>query len=85
MSPEPTSIHLDTFGTGHISDQAIIELVKKHFDLRPAAITKQLDLLRPIYQQTASYGHFGRNNPDFTWEKTDKADALRADANIAGQ
>ena len=53
--------------------------------MRPAAITKQLDLLRPIYQQTASYGHFGRNNQDFTWEKTDKADALRADANIAGQ
>ena len=79
---EPTSIHIDTFGTGHISDAEIVALVKKHFDLRPHAITKQLDLLRPIYQPTASYGHFGREEDSFTWEKTDKAAALKADANL---
>lgn len=79
---EPTSIHIDTFGTGHISDTEIVALVKKHFDLRPHAITKQLDLLRPIYQPTASYGHFGREEDSFTWEKTDKAAALKADANL---
>ncbi len=77
---EPTSIHIDTFGTGHISDTQIASLVKKHFDLRPFAITQQLDLLQPIYQHTAAYGHFGRDDCDFTWEKTDKADALKADA-----
>jgi len=79
---EPTSIHIDTFGTGHISDAEIVALVKTHFDLRPHAITKQLDLLRPIYQPTASYGHFGREEDSFTWEKTDKAAALKADANL---
>ena len=79
---EPTSIHIDTFGTGHISDADIAALVTKHFDLRPHAITKQLDLLRPIYQPTASYGHFGREEDTFTWEKTDKAAALKADANL---
>ena len=79
---EPTSIHIDTFGTGHISDVEIVALVKTHFDLRPHAITKQLELLRPIYQPTASYGHFGREEDSFTWEKTDKAAALKADANL---
>ncbi|WP_188149551.1 methionine adenosyltransferase [Teredinibacter waterburyi] len=75
---EPTSISINTFGTGKISDTAIVELVKQHFDLRPRGLIEMLDLLRPIYQQTAAYGHFGRELPNFTWEKTDKADALRA-------
>ncbi|NCX94058.1 MAG: methionine adenosyltransferase [Gammaproteobacteria bacterium] len=77
---EPTSIHVDTFGTSHIADHKIVELVKAHFDLRPHAIIKQLNLLNPIYQKTASYGHFGRSEPEFAWEKTDKAEALKADA-----
>lgn len=78
----PVSVMIDTFGTGKISDEAITELVKKHFDLRPAAIIRDLDLRRPIYKQTASYGHFGRTDGEFPWEKTDKAEALKADANI---
>ena len=77
---EPVSILVDTFGTGKISDDAISELVEKHFDLRPGAIIKKLDLRRPIFRKTAAYGHFGRNDADFTWENTDMADALRADA-----
>ena len=77
---EPTSISVDTFGTGTISDTRIGELVREHFDLRPYGITKMLDLIRPIYQQTAAYGHFGRELADFTWEKTDKAEALKKDA-----
>ncbi len=80
--PEPTSIHIDTFGTGRIADDEIVALVRNHFDLRPHAITKQLNLLRPIYQATAAYGHFGREADTFTWEKTDKADALRQDAGV---
>ncbi len=79
---QPTSIHIDTFGTGRISDSRIVELVQAHFDLRPRKITEQLNLLRPIYQKTAAYGHFGRNEPEFTWEKTDKAEALRAAAKL---
>ncbi|WP_045855937.1 methionine adenosyltransferase [Teredinibacter purpureus] len=75
---EPTSISIDTFGTGKISDSAIETLVKEHFDLRPRGLIEMLDLLRPIYQQTAAYGHFGRELPDFTWEKTDKAEALKS-------
>lgn len=75
---EPTSISVNTFGTGKIDDAKIAELVAEHFDLRPRGIIEMLDLLRPIYQQTAAYGHFGREESDFTWEKTDKADALRA-------
>jgi S-adenosylmethionine synthetase len=78
----PTSIHIDTFGTGHLSDTRIVQLVKEHFDLRPRKITEQLDLLRPIYQKTASYGHFGRNEPEFTWERTDKASALKEAAKL---
>uniref|UniRef100_A0A7S1TJH5 S-adenosylmethionine synthase n=1 Tax=Erythrolobus australicus TaxID=1077150 RepID=A0A7S1TJH5_9RHOD len=66
---EPTSIFVDTYGTGKKSDPEILEIVKKNFDLRPGAIIKELDLLRPIYHKTAAYGHFGRNDPDFTWEK----------------
>lgn len=79
---EPTSISLDTFGTAKISDEQLIALVKSHFDLTPYGLIKMLNLIRPIYQQTAAYGHFGREIPDFTWEATDKADALRADAGI---
>ncbi len=79
---QPTSIFVDTFGTGKISDDKIVELAKKHFDFRPKSIIEGLNLKRPIYKKTASYGHFGRNDPDFTWEKTDKADALKKDAGL---
>ncbi|MRI31544.1 methionine adenosyltransferase [Endozoicomonas sp. OPT23] len=79
---EPTSISIDTFGTGKISDARIGELVREHFDLRPKGLIDMLDLKRPIYQATAAYGHFGREEADFTWERTDKADALRAAAGI---
>ena len=72
---KPTSIMVTTFGTGKVSDEKLEELVAKHFDLRPKGIIQMLDLLRPIYQKTAAYGHFGRNEPEFTWEKTDKAEA----------
>ncbi len=78
----PTSVMVNTFGTGKISDQRIAELVEKHFDLRPKGIIQMLDLLRPIYEKTASYGHFGREEPEFTWEATDRADALLADAGL---
>lgn len=74
---EPISIHVETFGTGKISDGEIISLIREHFDLRPYGIIKMLDLLRPIYRQTASYGHFGREDLSVSWEKTDKADTLR--------
>jgi S-adenosylmethionine synthetase len=74
---EPTSISINTFGTGKISDAAIIDLIREHFDLRPRGLIEMLDLRRPIYRQTAAYGHFGRELPDFTWEKTDKAEALK--------
>lgn len=77
---QPVSISVDTFGTGKISEEALVTLVRKHFDLRPAGIIKQLDLRRPIYKQTAAYGHFGRNDLNVPWEKTDKADALKKDA-----
>ena len=79
---QPTSIWVTTYGTGKVSDEKIAELVKKHFDLRPKGIVQMLDLLRPIYQNTAAYGHFGREEPDFTWEATDKAAALKADAGL---
>lgn len=74
---EPTSISINTFGTGKIDDHSIEALVREHFDLRPQGLIEMLDLKRPIYQATAAYGHFGRELPDFTWEKTDKADLLR--------
>ncbi|MFC3114493.1 methionine adenosyltransferase [Cellvibrio fontiphilus] len=74
---EPTSISINTFGTGKIADSAIIDLIREHFDLRPRGLIQMLDLKRPIYRQTAAYGHFGRELPDFTWEKTDKAEALK--------
>ncbi|HEY3431091.1 MAG TPA: methionine adenosyltransferase [Rhodocyclaceae bacterium] len=79
---QPTSVWVTTQGTGKISDEKIAELVKKHFDLRPKGIVAMLDLLRPVYQKTAAYGHFGREDADFSWEHTDKAAALRADAGI---
>ncbi|MDQ3267569.1 MAG: methionine adenosyltransferase, partial [Pseudomonadota bacterium] len=78
----PTSVWVTSYGTGKISDEKIAELVKKHFDLRPKGIVQMLDLLRPIYTSTAAYGHFGREEPGFTWEATDKASALRAEAGL---
>ncbi len=75
---EPTSISIDTFGTGKISDEKIEALVREHFDLRPKGLIAMLNLKRPIYRDTAAYGHFGREEPNFTWEKTDKAEALAA-------
>jgi S-adenosylmethionine synthetase len=79
---QPISVMINTFDTGKLPDEKILELVKKHFDMRPGAIIKHLDLLRPIYRKTAVFGHFGRDDPDFTWERTDKADILRRDAGI---
>lgn len=79
---EPTSISIETFGTEKVAIALIEKLVQEHFDLRPKGLIAMLDLYRPIYQKTASYGHFGRELPEFTWEKTDKADALRADAGL---
>lgn len=79
---QPVSINVNSFGTGKISDSQIKKLITEHFDLRPKAIVQQLDLLRPIYKETASYGHFGRELETFTWEKTDKAAALRDAANL---
>lgn len=79
---QPTSISIDTFGTENIAVAKIEQLVRQHFDLRPKGLIAMLDLYRPIYQKTAAYGHFGRELPEFTWEKTDKAAALRADAGL---
>ena len=78
----PVSINVNSFGTGKIEDKKIKQLIKAHFDLRPKAIIQHLDLLRPIYKKTAAYGHFGRERAEFTWEKIDKADDLKADAGI---
>jgi len=79
---DPVSVHVDTRGTGRIADQKIAEMVREIFPLTPAGIIDYLDLRRPIYRKTAAGGHFGRNDPDFTWEKTDKADTLRGDAGL---
>ncbi|MDT8451171.1 MAG: methionine adenosyltransferase [Gammaproteobacteria bacterium] len=79
---EPTSISVQTFGTGKISDDKIVELVRAHFNLKPKGLIQMLDLLRPIYGNTAAYGHFGREEPDFSWEKTDKAAALKDAAGL---
>ena len=79
---KPTSVMVSTFGTGKISDEKIAQLVSEHFDLRPKGIVKMLNLLRPIYRKTAAYGHFGREEPEFTWEQTDKAAALRSAAGL---
>lgn len=82
---KPTSIAVETFGTGVISEPRIIELIDAHFDLRPKGIVVMLDLLRPIYRQTAAYGHFGRTEAEITWERTDKAQALREAAGLKGE
>jgi S-adenosylmethionine synthetase len=74
---EPTSISINTFGTGRLREERLIQLVREHFDLRPRGLIAMLDLKRPIYESTAAYGHFGRTEEAFTWERTDKADALR--------
>jgi S-adenosylmethionine synthetase len=79
---EPVSIMVNTFGTGKIPDEKILELVKKNFDMRPKAIINHLDLLRPIYRKTSVFGHFGRNDPDFTWERTDKTEILKKNAGV---
>ncbi|MBU0456673.1 MAG: methionine adenosyltransferase [Nanoarchaeota archaeon] len=82
---QPVSILVNTFGTGKIPEEKIVDLVKKNFDFRPKAIIEQLNLLRPIYKKTAAYGHFGRSDPDFTWEKTDRAEVLRSEASCASK
>jgi S-adenosylmethionine synthetase len=79
---EPVSIMVDSFGTGRITEDKIKELIRAHFDLKPKGMINSLDLLRPIYRQTAAFGHFGRNEKDFTWEKTDKAEAIKSDAGL---
>jgi S-adenosylmethionine synthetase len=79
---KPMNVTVYTEGTGVIPDDKIAALVNEHFDLRPKGIIQMLDLLRPIYQKTAAYGHFGREEPEFSWEKTDKAQALRAAAGL---
>ncbi|MFA9461447.1 methionine adenosyltransferase [Thiohalorhabdus methylotrophus] len=78
----PVSVHVETFGTAKIDEEKIEQLIRKHFDLRPKGIVQMLDLLRPIYKKTASNGHFGRPEPEFSWEKTDKAEALKADGGL---
>ena len=80
--PEPVSINIDTFGTGKIPEEKIVSLVRKHFPLTPAGMIEHLKLRRPIYKKTACYGHFGRDDPDFTWERTDKAEILRKEAGL---
>ena len=75
---QPTSIMVDTFGTSKLREDQLVEMIRKHFDLRPAGIIKMLDLRRPIYKQTAAYGHFGRDDLDLPWEKLDKVDELKA-------
>ncbi len=82
---EPTSISIETFGTGKIAEDKLEKLVREHFDLRPAGLIRMLDLIRPIYKKTASYGHFGRNEDEFSWEKTDMAEVLRDAAGIVAE
>jgi len=77
---DPVSVLVDTFGTGQVPDDRISDLVRGHFKLTPRGIIEMLDLRRPIYKKTAAFGHFGRSEPEFTWERTDKAAALKADA-----
>jgi S-adenosylmethionine synthetase len=79
---EPVSVLIDTFGTGQVPDDRLSEIVRGHFKLTPRGIIEMLDLRRPIYRKTAAFGHFGRSEPEFTWERTDKANALRADAGV---
>ncbi|QBQ56407.1 methionine adenosyltransferase [Nitrosococcus wardiae] len=79
---EPTSVSVNTFGTGRVAESRLVQLIRAHFDLRPAGLLRMLDLLQPIYRKTAAYGHFGREEPEFTWEQTDKAEALRDAAGL---
>jgi len=79
---EPVSVNVDTFGTGKIDQDKISELIRENFHMTPRGIIESLDLRRPIYRKTTNYGHFGRNEPEFTWEKTDKADKLKKQAGI---
>src|SRR5207249_11629851 len=79
---DPVSIMVDTFGTGKVSNARLEELIRRHFDFTPAGIIKYLNLRRPIYKKTAAYGHFGRPEPDFTWERTDRVKDLRDDARV---
>jgi S-adenosylmethionine synthetase len=79
---EPVSVMVNTFGTGTVAESRIVQIIREVFDLRPRAIIEQLDLLRPIYKLTAAYGHFGRELPEFTWEKTDKAEIIRGKAGL---
>ena len=78
----PISVYVETFGTAKVDEKLISKLVQENFDLRPAGIIKMLDLRRPIYKKTSAYGHFGRNDADFTWERTDKAELLREKAGL---
>jgi S-adenosylmethionine synthetase len=77
---KPVAFYVSTLGTGKISDEKLAALIEKHFDMRPGAMIRQLNLRRPIFKKTAAYGHFGRNEPEFTWEKTDRAELLKKDA-----
>jgi S-adenosylmethionine synthetase len=79
---DPVSVLVDTKGTGHVDEEKLPDLVREHFKLTPAGIIDSLNLRRPIFKKTASYGHFGRTEPEFTWERTDKADALRRAAGL---
>ena len=79
---EPTSISVETFGTGKVSDEKIVALIREHFELKPKGLISMLDLLRPIYKKTAAYGHFGREDNEFSWEKTDKAETLKNYAKV---
>ena len=78
----PVGLYVETFGTGHTDDETIIDAINQVFDLRPGSIIRDLDLLRPIYAQTSTYGHFGRELPDFTWERLDRVDDLRSAAKL---
>jgi S-adenosylmethionine synthetase len=80
---EPTSISVNCFGTASIEEDRLVEIIRGHFDLRPYGLVRMLDLIKPIFRKTAAYGHFGREDPDFSWEKTDKAEALREAAGLA--
>ncbi len=80
--PEPVSIHVDDFGSGQVEHDKLVEIIRKNFDMTPKGIIQTLDLRRPIYRKTAAYGHFGRTEPEFTWERTDKAAALKKDAGV---
>jgi S-adenosylmethionine synthetase len=79
---DPVSVFVETYGTGRVKEEKISELIRAHFKLTPRGIMEMLDLRRPIYRKTAAFGHFGRTDPDFTWERTDRANALRADAGL---